>query len=347
MSEVSVVGAGAFGTALALYCAERGHHTRVWAYDEGLPERVADEGENALYLPGHPVPAEIVFSNDLAAALDGTDLVLLVVPSGFMRSVSTQAAPHLPTDALVVSTAKGIEEESLALMSEVLAETLPRHAAHASYLSGPSFAKDIASRHPADVTLAADDIAVARRVQEILHSPLLRVYASDDSVGVQLGGALKNVIAVACGAAAGLGLGASAVASLMTRGLAEMARLGAVLGANPLTFLGLAGVGDLTLTCTGELSRNRQLGLQLASGKTAKEIVESQQAIAEGYRTARAVHRLAQREKVDMPISEAVYRVCHQGTDVREEGARLMSRERKDELEGVQAPRTNGQAGGA
>jgi glycerol-3-phosphate dehydrogenase (NAD(P)+) len=224
-------------------------------------------------------------------------------------------------------------------MSEVLAETLPGHAARATYLSGPSFAKDIASRHPADVTLAADDIAVARRVQEVLHSPRLRVYASDDSIGVQLGGALKNVIAVACGAAAGLGTGPSAVASLMTRGLAELARLGAALGANPLTFLGLAGVGDLTLTCTGELSRNRQLGMQLAAGRTAREIVASQQAIAEGYRTATAVHRLAQREDVDMPISEAVYRVCHQGSDVREEAARLMSRERKDELEGVWLPR--------
>jgi len=338
MAEVSIVGAGAFGTALALYCAERGHRTRVWAFDEGLPERVAAEGENAVYLPGYPVPPEVTFSNDMAMTLAGAELVLLVVPSGFMRSVTTQAAPHLEPGALVTSTAKGIEDDSLALMSEVLAETLPRHAEHATYLSGPSFAKDIASRHPADVTLAADDIAVARQVQEFLHSPRLRVYASDDSIGVQLGGALKNVIAVACGAAAGLGTGPSAVASLMTRGLAELARLGAALGANPLTFLGLAGVGDLTLTCTGELSRNRQLGMQLAAGKTAREIVESQQAIAEGYRTATAVHRLAQREGVDMPISEAVYRVCHQGTDVREEAARLMSRERKDELEGVHVP---------
>ncbi len=344
MADVSILGAGAFGTALALYCSERGHRTRVWAFDEGLPERVAAEGENAVYLPGYPISPDVVFSNDLAPSLEGAELVLLVVPSGFMRSVTKQAAPHLPKDALITSLAKGIEEDSLALMSEVLADTLPEHAPHATYLSGPSFAKDIASRHPADVTLAADEIETARRVQEILHSPRLRVYASDDIVGVQLGGALKNVIAVACGAAAGLGIGASAVASLMTRGLAELARLGAALGANPLTFLGLAGVGDLTLTCTGELSRNRQLGMQLAEGRTAREIVESQQAIAEGYRTARAVHRLAQRENVEMPISEAVYRVCHQGTDVREEAARLMSRERKDELEGVHAPGSRSKA---
>ncbi len=335
MADVSVLGAGAFGTALALYCSELGHRVRVWAYEKDLPDRVAAEGENAAYLPGFPVPPEVAFANDMASVLSGAELVLLVVPSGFMRAVTLQAAPHLPPGALVTSTAKGIEDESLALMSEVLADTLPRHAAEACYLSGPSFAKDVASRLPADVTLASADIEVAHRVQEMLHSPRLRVYTSDDVIGVQLGGALKNVIAVACGAAHGQGLGASAVASLMTRGLAELTRLATALGANPLTFLGLAGVGDLTLTCTGELSRNRQLGLQLASGKPARDIVASQRAVAEGYRTALAVHRLAAREGIDMPISEAVYRVCHEGADLSEEGARLMSRARKDELAGI------------
>jgi glycerol-3-phosphate dehydrogenase (NAD(P)+) len=338
MTDVSVLGAGAFGTALALHCSDLGHHTRVWAYDEGLPEEVAAKGENATYLPGVPVPEEVLFTNDMATALQDANLVLLVVPSGFMRSVTTQAAPHLPRRALITSTAKGIEQDSLALMSDVLAETLPDHAESATYLSGPSFAKDIASRLPADVSLAAADIDTARQVQAILHAPLLRVYASDDVIGVQLGGALKNVIAVACGAAAGLGLGASALASLMTRGLAELARLGVVLGANPLTFLGLAGVGDLTLTCNGELSRNRQLGQQLASGKTAAEVVASQKAVAEGYRTAAAVHALAERAGVEMPISEAVYRVCHEGAAISEEATRLMTRGRKDELEGIFHP---------
>ncbi|MFZ1863810.1 MAG: NAD(P)H-dependent glycerol-3-phosphate dehydrogenase [Polyangiales bacterium] len=335
MTRVGVIGAGAFGTALALYCSRLGHQVRVWAYDDGLPERVAAEGENAIYLPGFPIPPDVPFTNDMAAALRDAELVLLVVPSGFMRSVTRQAAPHLSRDALITSTAKGIEQDSLALMSEVLAETLPHHAHNAAYLSGPSFAKDMASRLPADVSLAAPHIDTARHVQAILHSPLLRVYASDDVIGVQLGGALKNVIAVACGAADGLGLGASAVASLMTRGLAEIARLGVALGANPLTFLGLAGVGDLTLTCTGDLSRNRQLGQQLATGKTAKEILTSQKAIAEGYRTSAAVHQLAEREEVEMPISEAVYRVCHEGASLLDEATRLMSRDRKDELAGI------------
>ena len=338
MTNVSVLGAGAFGTSLALYSSNLGHRTRVWAYDEGLPERVAAEGENAAYLPGFPTPKDLLFTNDMGTALEGADVVLLVVPSSFMRAVTTQAAPHLPEGALVTSTAKGIEQGSYALMSDVLADTLPDHAHSATFLSGPSFAKDIASQLPADVTLAGAEIDTARRVQEVLHSPLLRVYASDDVVGVQLGGALKNVIAVACGAAHGLGLGASTVASLMTRGLAELTRLGVALGANPLTFLGLAGVGDLSLTCNGELSRNRQLGQQLASGKTAQEIVTSQKAVAEGYRTSVAVHDLSEREGVEMPISEAVYKVCHQGASLPEEATRLMSREPKDELAGIFLP---------
>ncbi len=335
MANVSVLGAGAFGTALAVYCSELGHQTRVWAYDEGLPDRIAAEHENVVYLPGFPVPENVRFTNDLAQALQGAELVLLAVPSGFMRSVTKQAAPCLPREAVITSTTKGIERGTLAFMSDILAETLPDHVERATYLSGPSFAKDMASHLPADVTLAAPHIETARSVQAILHSPRFRVYASDDVIGVQLGGALKNVIAVACGAANGLGLGASAVASLMTRGLAEMARLGVALGANPLTLLGLAGVGDLTLTCTSKLSRNFRLGLQLAAGKPAREVVASQKAVAEGYHTAAAVHALAQRAKVDMPISEAVYRVCHEGASLGEEAMRLMSRERKDELAGI------------
>lgn len=339
MTNVAVLGAGAFGTALAIHSHSLGHRTRVWAFDEGLPENVAEKGENSAYLPGFPVPSDMVFTNDLGEALDGADLVLLAVPSGYMRSVTSQAEPHIPKDALITSTAKGIEMDTLSMMSEVLAETLPHHVQHASYLSGPSFAKDLASRLPADVSLASKDIQTARRVQEILHSPLLRVYASDDVIGVQLGGALKNVIAVACGAAFGLGMGDSALAAVMTRGLAELARLGVALGANALTFLGLAGVGDLTLTCHGDLSRNRQLGMKLASGMTAQEIVSSQKAVAEGYRTAAAVHELAERTGVDMPISEAVYLVCHKGASIKDEATRLMTRDRKDELAGIFQPR--------
>lgn len=335
MTDVSVLGGGAFGTALGLYCHELGHRTRIWAFDEGLPEHVAAEGENSHYLPGFAIPPDLRFTNDYQTALEGAELVLLVVPSSFVRDVTTAAAPYIPQDAYIASTAKGVERGSLAMMSDVLAQTLPHQAPQATYLSGPTFAKDLAAHLPADITLAAADIDTARRVQSVLHSPRLRVYASNDVVGVQLGGALKNVIAVACGAAAGLGQGASAVASLMTRGLAELTRLGVALGANPLTFLGLAGVGDLTLTCTGELSRNRQLGMKLAAGQSAREVLESQKAVAEGYYTAAAVHALAERAKVDMPISEAVYRVCHEDASILDEATRLMTRASKDELAGI------------
>lgn len=335
MADVGIVGAGAFGTALALYCTELGHRTRVWAYDDGLPESIAQTHENSTYLPDFELPKDLFFTNDLAAAVDGAELVLLVVPSSYMRSVTKALEPHLGSDTLITSAAKGIEEDTLALMSDVFADNLPRHVQNATYLSGPSFAKDIANGSPVDVSLAAPDIEAARHVQSILHSPRFRVYASDDVVGVQLGGALKNVIAVACGAAHGLGLGASALAAVMTRGLAETARLGVALGANPLTFLGLAGVGDLSLTCYGDLSRNRQLGLQLATGRSAREIVASQKAVAEGYRTAAAVHRLSMRASVDMPICQSVYRVCHEDANMHEEVRRLMTRERKDELAGI------------
>jgi glycerol-3-phosphate dehydrogenase (NAD(P)+) len=306
----------------------------VWAYDAGLPEAVEAGGENAAYLPGFEIPPAISFTNDMANALRDAGVILFVVPSAYMRGTALAAAEWIPNGALITSTAKGIESERLALMSDVLSETLAPHRERFAFLSGPSFAKDIAAGLPADVVLASEDIRVARRVQAILHSPRFRVYTSDDVIGVELGGALKNVIAVACGAAHGLGLGASALASLMTRGLAEIARLGVAMGANPLTFLGLAGVGDLTLTCTGDLSRNRQLGKRLAAGERVGEIVASQKAVAEGYVSALPVRRLAVREGVEMPISEAVYRVCFEDADVREEAARLMSREMKDELAG-------------
>jgi glycerol-3-phosphate dehydrogenase (NAD(P)+) len=334
---VSIVGAGAFGTSLALYSSGLGHEVRVWAYDVGLPEAVEAGRENAAYLPGFEIPPAISFTNDMAEALRDAELVLFVVPSAYMRSTALAAAGLIPDGALITSTAKGIESETLALMIDVLSETLAPHRARFAFLSGPSFAKDIAAGLPADVVLASEDIRVARRAQAILHSPRFRVYTSDDVIGVELGGALKNVIAVACGAAHGLGLGASALASLMTRGLAEITRLGVAMGANPLTFLGLAGVGDLTLTCTGDLSRNRQLGKRLAGGERAGEIVASQKAVAEGYVSALPVRRLALREGVEMPISEAVYRVCFEDADLREEAARLMSREMKDERAG-QAP---------
>lgn len=336
MANVTVLGAGAFGTSLAIYSHSIGHAVKVWCFEKELPAIVKEKGENEIYLPGLPVSPEIEFQPDMAKSLAGADIVLVVCPSAHVRRVSEAAAPHIPKEALIVAAAKGIEHGSLALMSQVLEETLSDHKDHLAYLSGPSFAKDVAAGLPTDLACASANIEMARQVQDKLHSPNLRIYTSDDVIGVELGGALKNIIAVACGASDGLGLGLSARASLITRGLAEISRLGVALGAKPITFLGLAGVGDLILTCTGDLSRNRTLGKNLAtSGKTAAEIVNSQKSVAEGYVTVKPVYELSRKLEVDMPISSAVYRVCYENSSLKSEASALMERAKKDEFEGL------------
>jgi glycerol-3-phosphate dehydrogenase (NAD(P)+) len=335
MFKVAVVGAGAFGTALANYSRKLGYDVAVWCFEKELPDIVVRTGENALYLPGIPIDPKIVFTNDPAQAVSDADLIILVCPSAYMRSTSALIADIIPEKALIVSAAKGIEADSLKLMSEILEETLHRHEKRLTYISGPSFARDVAAGLPTDLACAARDIEQARAVQKLLHSASLRIYSQDDVVGTELAGALKNVIAVACGAADALELGASARASLMTRGLAEMTRLGTVLGARPMTFLGLAGVGDLILTCTGDLSRNRTLGKRLALGESAAEIIASQKAVAEGYVTARPAVMLARSKCVEMPICEAVYRVCYEGADLKTAAAALLSRKERDEMDEV------------
>jgi glycerol-3-phosphate dehydrogenase (NAD(P)+) len=336
MARIAIVGAGAFGTSLGIYTHSIGHAVRIWCHEEDLPGIVRAEGENSPYLAGYPVDPGIDFSNDIPQVLEGAELVLIVCPSSHMRTVCRGIADHIPADAVVASMTKGIENDTLYLMSEVQEETLPAHVARLAYLSGPSFARDIAAGLPTNLTCAAADPEVATRAQELLHSTRLRIYTSDDVVGVELGGAVKNVIAIACGASDGLGLGDSTRASLMTRGLAEITRLGVALGANPITFLGLAGVGDLMLTCTGDQSRNRTLGKRLVtSGETAEHIVGSQKAVAEGYVTVRAVRALKEKLGVDMPIVEAVYRVCYEGSDFLEEAEKLSNRAMKEEFQGI------------
>jgi glycerol-3-phosphate dehydrogenase (NAD(P)+) len=318
-----------------MYARSLGHEVRVWSHEEELPGLVRTQGENTLYLAGCALDPEIVFSHDMPCVLESAELVLLVCPSSHMRSVCGLISGLLPPDALVASAAKGIENETLFLMSQVHEEVLAGHRDRLAYLSGPSFARDIAAGLPTNLTCAAGDPAVAAGVQALLHSTQLRIYTSDDVIGVELGGAVKNVIAIACGATDGLGLGDSTRASLMTRGLAEITRLGVALGASPITFLGLAGVGDLMLTCTGDQSRNRTLGKRLAGGESAREIVNSQSAVAEGYVTVRALRALKEKLGVDMPIVEAVYQVCYQGSDFWEEAQKLSNRDRKGEFLGI------------
>lgn len=334
-SRVAVLGAGAFGTALALHAHRQGCTVRVWSHEASLPARVAADRENAPYLEGVPLPADLVFDHDLKSVLEGADLVLFVVPAQFVRAVAVRARPHLPTDAWIGCCAKGIEHDSLALMSAVLEEVLPEAVERQVFLSGPTFARELAEGRLMDITAASRNPAAAEGVQCILHASAFRVYTSDDPIGVEVAGALKNVIAIACGAVDELGLGLSARGSLIARGLAEMARIGVRLGAHPVTFLGLSGVGDLVLTCTGDLSRNRTLGRQIARGERAKDILARQAAIAEGYYTAGPAHLLAERLSVDAPIIEQVHHVLQGERSVEEALARLVSRESKSEFEGI------------
>jgi glycerol-3-phosphate dehydrogenase (NAD(P)+) len=335
-TTIAVVGFGAWGTALASHVARQGHAVRGWAREADVVESVNAKHENAPFLPGLALPAGLTATGDAAEAVRGADVVLLVPPSKHLRSVAGLVEPHLEKNARVVVASKGIEEGSLQLMSEVLAEALPRVKPEGVvFLSGPSFAKEVAKGLPTDVVAASTDPSFAADIQRLLHTPMFRVYTSKDPIGVQIGGAVKNVVAIAAGACEGLGLGLNARAALIARGLAEITRLGVAMGGDPLTFLGMAGVGDLILTCTGALSRNHELGLKVAEGIDPKEYLASRRTVAEGYWTSAATHALAHKRGVDMPITEQVYHVLHQGRPLLEALRMLVTREFKDELVGI------------
>ncbi len=298
---------------------------------------VNEHHENRLFLEGVTLPASIRASTDAAAVLDRADIVLLVPPSAFLRNVTRQVASYVPAESRIAVATKGIENDSLLLMLDVVAQELPKiDPATLAALSGPSFAREVASGLPTDVVVASrDDGTVTASLQAALHSPFFRVYTSKDPVGVEVGGAMKNVLAIAAGACDGLGLGTNARAALVTRGLSEMARLGVALGGDPLTFMGLSGVGDLILTTTGALSRNRSLGLKVAEGLDPAQYLASQRTVAEGYLTAKAAWQLAQKHGVDVPITEMVYRVLHEGMPLLDAMKALMTRAQKDELWGI------------
>ena len=336
MAKVGVVGGGAWGTAIAAHAVRLGHDAWLWAVEREVVEDVRTRHVNTLFLPDVPLPPSLQASEDVAQVVGDADLVVLVPPSRHLRAVSERVAAHVPPGALVAVASKGIEESSLDLLSTVLATTMPAVGAERLvFLSGPTFAHEVARQLPADIVAASAGATAARRLQPLLHAPNFRVYSSADPVGVQVGGAVKNVIAVATGACDGLGFGNNARAALITRGLAEMTRLGVALGANPLTFLGLAGVGDLVLTATGDLSRNRTLGKEVAAGTDPAAYLASKRSVAEGYFTAAAAWALAQKLGVDMPITEQVYRVLHERRPLPEAVAALVERAHKDELEGI------------
>jgi glycerol-3-phosphate dehydrogenase (NAD(P)+) len=337
MARLAVVGSGAWGTALACHAARLGHTVTMWAYEPEVVEEIDSRGSNSLYLPDISLPAGIRAFPDAAEAVSSAEVVILVPPSKHLRSVSAMLAGALSSEAVLVVASKGIEEESLKLMSEVLAETLPDlDERRLAFLSGPSFAREVAQGLPTDVVLGSKEMLAAQVVQPMLHSPVFRVYSSPDPIGVQVGGAVKNVAAVAAGACDGLSFGTNARAALITRALAEITRLGVALGADPLTFLGLAGVGDLVLTCTGELSRNRTLGKQIAEGIDPKEYLASRRSVAEGFFTSAAAYHLSLELKVDMPITDHVFHVLHRDRPLLEAVRLLLSREFKEELRGME-----------
>ncbi len=298
-----------------------------------MAERLPVSRENVLYLPGFPLAENLAFTAELACAAAGKELLLLVPPSQVMRRVVQEVAPHIGAEALIVSAAKGIENETLLIMSEVLEEVLPPHfAARTAFLSGPSFAREVAAGMPTAVVAAARDPQIAQQVQEIFSTAAFRVYTNDDIIGVEMGGALKNVIALAAGVSDGLGFGANTRAALITRGLAEITRLGQAKGAIPATFAGLAGMGDLVLTCTGDLSRNRSVGMALGRGKSLAEILSGMKMVAEGVKTTLSTYQLARQLRVETPIAEQMYGILYEGKSARQAVVDLMLRELKSEV---------------
>ena len=328
---VSVIGAGSFGTCLALLCA-RENDVRIWSRRSELADAINRDRRNPQYLSSYPMPESVRATADLEDALRGSELVICAVPSHGLRDVMKQAAPFLSPDAILVSAVKGIEYETGMTMHQVLEDVLPPvHHPKLVCLSGPSFASEIAERKPTVVTLACREEAYAISVQATLSCPWFRCYSHTDVIGVELGGALKNVIAIAVGIGDGQQQGHNSRAALLTRGLAEITRLAVRLGAEATTFLGLSGMGDLLLTCTGDLSRNRRVGLALGRGEALADILETMGEVAEGVRTTRAACRLAERVGVELPIAELVRRVIDGEILPGEAGQLLMTRQLRSE----------------
>ena len=330
---VAVLGAGSFGTCLAMLCA-REHDVTIWAREPAIADAIRREQRNPRYLTDLALPETLRATSDLSEALAGRELVICAVPSHGVRDVMAAASSFLSPEAVVVSTVKGIELGSWMRMDQVLEEVLdPVHHPKLVFLSGPSFAREVADGRPTAVTLACRIESYAISVQQSISSPWFRCYTHTDVIGTELGGALKNVIAIAVGICDGLGLGLNARAGVMTRGLREITRLGSEQGADPLTFLGLAGMGDLVLTCTGDLSRNRQVGIELARGRPLPEILRGTHQVAEGIRTTRAACALAAQHQVEMPISEGVRRVLDGELRADQAVEYIMSRQLRNENE--------------
>lgn len=333
MTSVAILGCGNWGSTLAVKLAGRGHEVRVWEFDPSRAERIERDRVNEDFLPGVPFPEGIRVSADASSVVEGASVVLLVLPTPAVRSAVGLVAPVLAPDCVLVSASKGIEYETGYRITEVAAEALGSRRVPLAALSGPNLAWEVVRDHPSSAVVASVDASAARRVQELVASPTYRVYTSSDVVGVELGGALKNVIAIAAGVVNGLGFGDNTKAALMTRGLAEITRYGIFRGANPLTFQGLSGLGDLVATCASTLSRNHQAGRMVAEGLGVDEIRGRMKMVAEGINTTRAIHPLAIAAGVGMPITAALHGVLFGGADVRRAIEGLMTRDLRSEDE--------------
>ena len=334
--KIGVIGGGSWGTALANVLATKGFPIEMWVYEKEVKDQILSENENRLFLPGITLSSNLTPTNDLIAAASNKDILLLVVPSHLMRSVTEKLAQTVTPETIVVTASKGIENITHLTMNGVLREVLPQISGdQLAVLSGPSFAKEVALQLPTVVTVACSNQVTAELVQRVFATPYFRVYTSEDVTGVELGGSVKNVIAIASGVVDGLGLGLNARAALITRGMTEIRRLGVKLNANPRTFTGLAGYGDLILTCTGDLSRNHTVGKKLGEGQKLKDILAEMRMVAEGVKTAKSVYNLSRKLGVEMPIAHETYRILYEDFSPKEAVYRLMTRDLKQELDHI------------
>lgn len=334
MKSVCVIGAGSWGTALAVVLAKNGHKTELISNVPEQVEYINNNGENKEFLPGVIIPKNLQVHLNLAEAVSRAEFIVLGVPSHALREVLRSIKPFLKRDQVIVNAAKGLEPETMLRMSEVFAEEIGKEEADRFVvLSGPSHAEEVSREIPTAIVVAGIDRKKTESVQDIFMAPYFRVYTNPDVVGVEIGGSLKNVIAICTGVAEGLGLGDNSKAALMTRGLAEISRLGVALGANPLTFAGLAGVGDLIVTCTSQHSRNRKAGFEIGKGQNVSDAIASVKMVVEGFRTTKAAWQLARKHNISMPITENAYEVLYQGRNPKEAVFELMTREKKHEME--------------
>ena len=332
--RITVVGAGSWGTALSILLSRNGYDVDLWVYEQDLCQQIREKRKNRLYLPGYSLPESIQPTNSLKEAIGRNEVVLLVVPTHIVRKAATEMVPLINPNSLIINAGKGIENDSLSTIRKILKDTLPDHC-HLATLSGPTFAIEVAQGVPSAIVAAAETDDLAEKIQSIFSCPLLKVFTSTDPVGVEIGGALKNIIAIATGISDGLGMGHNARAALITRGLVEITRIGTALGARPETFSGLSGLGDLVLTCTGELSRNRQVGLKIGQGEKLTDITRNMKMVAEGILTVKSAYALKSKLNIQASVIDETYKVLYESKSPQQAVEDLMRVNITSEFAGV------------